>query len=254
MLESIFSLQGRTALVAGSGGLGTGMAEGFAKAGADVILADINPANTAKASEIVKKYDRKSWEIKFDIFIRDSIDAMVEKALTYTKRIDILVNTVGISRMGHAEEINMEDWDAVMTAFLSNVFYICQVVARKTMIPQNYGKIINVASMSGMVVTGDRGSPYASAKAGLIQLTKALGTEWAKFGINANSISPGYMLTPLTDHFLVGDMLAETLKSIPKNRLGLPADMEGLAVFLASDSSDYMTGQNLAIDGGYTAW
>jgi len=254
MLDTIFSMKGRTALVAGSGGLGTGMAVGFAKAGADVILADVNPANTAKAAKEVKKYDRKAWELTFDIFDQDSIMRMVDDAVNKTGRIDILANAVGISRMGHAEELSMEDWNAVITAFLSNVFYLCQSVANKAMIPQHYGKIINVASMSGMVVTGDSGSSYGAAKAGLIQLTKSLGIEWVKFGINANAISPGYMRTPLTENFLVGDILTKVLAGIPKKRLGTPADMEGIAVFLGSDASDYLTGQNLLIDGGYTAW
>ena len=254
MLESLFSLKGKTALVAGAGGLGAGMAEGFAKAGASVIVADISPENTAKAAQIVAGCGAQAWELQFDIFDHQSLEKMVDDAVKCTGRIDILANSVGISRMGHAEELAIEDWKAVIDGFLSGVFYSCQITANIAMIPQKYGKIINVASMSGMVVTGDKGSSYAAAKAGVIQLSKALGTEWSKYNINVNAISPGYMLTGLTEGFLVGDVLEHVLKGVPKGRIGKPDDMAAAAVFLASDSSDYITGHNLVIDGGYTAW
>lgn len=252
-IESMFDLKGRTALVAGAGGLGTGMAEGFARAGADVILADISSENTGRAAKIVEGSGVKAWQLPFDISKRDSIEKMVDDALKCTGRIDILVNSAGISRMGHAEDLTVEDWQTVTNAFLSGVFYSCQIVANKAMIPQKYGKIINIASISGMVVTGDKGSSYCTAKAGVIQLSKALGTEWCKYNINVNSISPGFIFTALTEGYLVGDVLEHVQRSIPKGRIGEPEDMAGAAVFLASDSSEYITAQNLAIDGGYTA-
>jgi 2-dehydro-3-deoxy-D-gluconate 5-dehydrogenase len=252
-LESLFSLKGKTALVAGAGGLGIGMAEGFAKAGADVVLADKSAENTARGAKIVRDCGTKALELNFDIYDRDSIVQMVEDALKFSGRIDILANSVGISRMGHAEDLSVDDWQAVTNAFLSGVFYTCQLVGQKAMIPQKYGKIINIASISGMVVTGDMGSSYCTAKAGVIQLSKALATEWCKYGINVNCISPGYMLTALTENFLVGDLLEHFLKGIPKGRIGQPEDMAGAAVFLASESSEYIIGQNLVIDGGYIA-
>ena len=252
-IESMFDLKGRTALVAGAGGLGTGMAEGFARAGADVILADISSENTDRAAKIVEGFGVKAFQLTFDVLEHDSIEKLVDDALKCTGKIDILVNSVGVSRMGHAEDIAVEDWQTVINAFLSGVFYICQIVANKAMIPQKYGKIINIASISGMVVTGDMGSSYCTAKAGIIQLSKALGTEWCKYNINVNSISPGYMFTALTEGFLVGEVLEHVQSSIPKGRIGTPEDMAGAAVFLASDSSEYITAHNLVIDGGYTA-
>ena len=253
-MKTLFDLGGRTALIAGAGGLGTGMAEGLSLAGADIVVADLSPANTARAAHAVRERGRKALEVAFDINDRASIERVVDDALALTGRIDILVNSVGISRMGHAEDLSVEDWNAVIHGFLTGVFDCCQVVARKAMIPQKYGKIINVASMSGMVVTGDMGSSYAAAKAGVIQLSRALGTEWAKYGINVNCISPGYMLTPLTEGFLSSPQVSEPiLNAIPKRRFGRPEDMAGAIVFLASDSADYVLCHNLVLDGGYTA-
>jgi NAD(P)-dependent dehydrogenase (short-subunit alcohol dehydrogenase family) len=253
-MKTLFDLEGRTALIAGSGGLGKGMAKGLALAGADVVLADLNPANAAEGARLVREHGRKSLELTFDINDRSSIEKMVDDALGFRGRIDILANSVGISLMGHAEDFSLEDWNAVMQAFLTGVFSCCQVVARKAMIPQKYGKIINVASMSGMVVTGDMGSAYEAAKAGVIQLSRALGTEWAKYGINVNCISPGYMLTPLTEGFLSNPQMSEPiLNATPKRRFGRPDDMAGAVVFLASDCADYVLAHNLVLDGGYTA-
>jgi NAD(P)-dependent dehydrogenase (short-subunit alcohol dehydrogenase family) len=230
------------------------MAEGLAKAGAAVVAADVVPENAERAAEVVSSSGAKSLALTFDIQNRESIEALVDETLSEMGQLDILVNSAGISRMGHAADLSPEDWQAVIGVFLSGVFWCCQAAARKAMIPQSYGKIINIASISGMVVTGNRGSSYCTAKAGVIQLSRALGTEWAEDGINVNAISPGYMLTPLTEGFL-GDPEAreELVGKIPKRRIGYPEDLAGAAVFLASDASDYITADNLVVDGGYTA-
>ena len=252
-METLFSLKGRTALIAGSGGLGRGMAVGLASAGADIIFADIDPTHCAAGVQAVADYDVNTCELSFDIFDRAATEKMVADAIAFNGRLDVLVNAVGISRMGHAEDLTVDDWMTVMNGFLNGVFYACQFAAVKAMIPQKYGKIISLSSISGMVVTGDMASPYCTAKAGLIHLTKALAAEWVKYGINVNCISPGYMLTPLTEGFLSNpEVLSGVIAGIPKRRIGKPEDMAGVAVFLASDSSDYMIGQNLVLDGGYT--
>lgn len=252
-MTSFFDLKGKTALIAGSGGLGRGAAVGLASAGADVVFADIDPTHCEAGTEAVSKYGVKTHELTFDIFDRKLTEKMIDDAIAFNGRIDILLNAVGISRMGHAEDLTMDDWMAVQNAFLNNVFFICQSVAVKSMIPQKYGKIINISSMSGVVVTGDMASPYCTAKAGLIHLSSALASEWVKYGINVNCISPGYMLTPLTEGFLSNpEVSSAVLASIPKRRFGRPEDMAGISIFLASDSSDYLVGQNLLLDGGYT--
>jgi len=254
MLDALFDLTGKVALVAGAGGLGTAMAEALAGAGADVVCGDANPQNAAAAADRAGKLGRRSAALTFDIMQRASIEKLVDDALAQMGRLDILVNSVGIARMGPAVDLSPEDWNAVITAFLSGVFWTCQLVARKAMIPQKYGKIINIASMSGMVVTGNRGSSYAAAKAGVIQLSKALATEWAEYGLRVNSISPGYMRTALTEGMLKNpEIYANIVQSVPLHRVGEPRDLAGAAVFLASDASDYVTGHNLVIDGGYTA-
>jgi NAD(P)-dependent dehydrogenase (short-subunit alcohol dehydrogenase family) len=252
-MASLFNLKGKTALIAGSGGLGRGAAVGLASVGADIVFADIDPTHCAAGTAAVKDYDVKTRELTFDIFDRKLIDKMIDDAIAFNGHLDILVNGVGISRMGHAEELSIDDWMAVQNAFLNNVFYVCQTVAKKAMIPQKYGKIINIASMSGVVVTGNMASPYGAAKAGLVHLTKSLAIEWVKYGIGVNCISPGYMLTPLTEGFLSDPQVSSSiLSNIPKGRFGKPEDMAGISVFLASDASDYLVGQNLILDGGYT--
>ncbi len=252
-MTSLFDLKGKTALIAGSGGLGRGAAVGLASAGADVVFADIDPTHCEAGTEAVSQFGARTKELTFDIFDYKQTEKMIDDAIAFKGRLDILVNGVGISRMGHAEEISFDDWMAVQTAFLNNVFFVCQTVAIKAMIPQKYGKIINISSMSGVVVTGNMASPYCTAKAGLIQMSKALAIEWVKYGISVNSISPGYMITPLTEGFLSNpEVSMGVLASIPKGRFGKPEDMAGISVFLASDSSDYLVGQNLLLDGGYT--
>ncbi len=252
-MAGLFNLKGKTALIAGSGGLGRGAAVGLASVGADIVFADIDPSHCAAGTAAVKDCNVKTHELTFDIFDRKQTEKMIDNAIAFNGRLDILVNGVGISRMGHSEEISMEDWMAVQNAFLNNVFYVCQTVANKAMIPHKYGKIINIASMSGVVVTGNMASPYGAAKAGLIHLTKSLAFEWVNHGISVNCISPGYMLTPLTEGFLSDPQTAKgILANIPKGRFGKPEDMAGICVFLASDTSDYLVGQNLVLDGGYT--
>jgi len=252
-MASIFNLRGKTALIAGSGGLGRGAAVGLASVGADVVFADIDPTHCAMGTAAVKDFDVKTKELTFDIFDHAQTDKMIDDAIAFNGHLDILVNGVGISKMGHAEEISLEDWMAVQNAFLNNVFYVCQTIANKTMIPHKYGKIINISSMSGVVVTGNMASPYGAAKAGLIHLTKSLAIEWVKYGIGVTCISPGYMITPLTEDFLGNPEVGKSiLANIPKGRFGKPEDMAGIAVFLASDASDYLVGQNLLLDGGYS--
>lgn len=141
MLDSLFDLKGKVALVAGAGGLGTAMAQALAAAGADVICGDANPKNAAAAAALAGKLGRKSAALTFDIMERASIEKLVDDALAQMGRLDILVNSVGIARMGPAVDLSPEDWNAVITAFLSGVFWTCQLVARKAMIDRLHVKV-----------------------------------------------------------------------------------------------------------------
>lgn len=253
-LAELFSLEGRVALVAGVGGLGKAMAVGLAQAGADVAMADIEPAHLEAAVREVSGSGRRWLSIPTDINDRDQAREMVARVVREWGRLDVLVNSAGISVMAPALEMTAEQWQTVVHHFLTAVFWCCQA-AGEVMVRQRWGSIVNVASMSGLVVTGDRGSSYAAAKAGVIHLTRALAAEWARYGVRVNAISPGVMRTRLTEPFLSDPAgLRDTLAKTPLGRVGEPEDLRGAVVFLASDASSFITGHNLVVDGGYTLW
>ena len=189
-----------------------------------------------------------------DINTKAAVEQLFADVMKHTDRMDILINAAGIGAFSSAIDMTEEIWDSVINHFLNSVFWCCRE-AGKIMIPQGGGKIVNLCSMSGVVVTGDAGSSYAAAKAGLIQLTKSLSTEWIGHGIYVNGISPGMVRTALTAPMFddnpqaVADMNAQ----IPLGRIAQPIDMVGPAIFFASSASDYVIGQNLLVDGGYTA-
>jgi NAD(P)-dependent dehydrogenase (short-subunit alcohol dehydrogenase family) len=154
--------------------------------------------------------------------------------------------------MAPAIETTEEQWRAVLSGFLDNVFWSNQQAA-KIMLPRRRGKIVNLASMSGVIVTGNRGASYAAAKAGVIQLSRALAMEWIAEGVYVNSISPGTVETALTANFLgIPELKREIEGAIPLGRVAQPEDIAGPALFLLSKASDYVVGQNLVVDGGYT--
>jgi len=252
MLEK-FDLTGKKAIVVGGAGdLGVSMLEGLAEAGAEAVVIDIND----NVFDIAKKLNEKGLvvhPIKADISDRKQIKDSYERAMKiFGDHVDILLNTAGIQRRYHSEEFPEKDWDEVLAVNLSAVFFFCQLAAN-TMIPQGGGKIINVASLisffGGITIPA-----YAASKGGVAQLTKALSNDWAAKGINVNAIAPGYMDTQLNSA-LIGDPIrsGEVLLRTPKKRWGTGEDMKGIAVFLASEASDYITGTVIPVDGGYLA-
>lgn len=252
--DKLFDLAGRTALVIGTGGIGSAIAKGLAEYGASVIISDVNEANLNKTAQEITQLGNSPRCFPINVDARDEIKKLFAFVREEAGKLDILVNSAGIGRMAHALDITQEDWDAVVNHFLSSVFWCCQEAAR-LMVEHKGGKILNICSMSGIVVTGDMGSSYAAAKAGLIQLTKALGTEWAKYKINVNAISPGFVRTALTEGmFKDPQVYQDTVNKIPLGRVAEPSDMVGTALFLCSSASDYLVGQNIVVDGGYTCW
>jgi len=253
-VAELFDLTGRVALVVGTGGLGRAMALALAGAGADIAAVDGEPGRSEQVAEEVRGRGRRAVAMCLDINDRQNVYSLVRETVSTFGKIDVLLNSAGINVMAPALEATPEQWHQVIDHFLTSVFWCCQA-AGKEMVRARKGSIINVASMSGLVVTGNQGSSYCAAKAGVIQLSRALATEWAPYGVRVNSISPGVMRTRLTEHFLSDPAgLKDTLARIPLGRVGEPEDLMGTAVFLASDASSYITGHNLVVDGGYTAW
>jgi 2-dehydro-3-deoxy-D-gluconate 5-dehydrogenase len=251
MSSNLFDLTGRVALVTGgSTGLGQGMALGLADAGADVALVDY--VESTETVELIEKIGRKVISIKADLMKMESIPLVVEKTLEKFGKIDILVNNAGIIRRTPAIDFSEKDWDDVMTLNSKTVFFLSQAVA-KDMMKRGYGKIINIASLlafqGGIIVPS-----YSASKGAVAQITKALANEWASKGLTINAIAPGYMATNNTQAIRADEVREKSIKDrIPAGRWGLPADLQGVAVFLASHASDYVNGHVLVVDGGWLA-
>lgn len=249
----IFDLKGKVAVViGGSSGLGKGIGEGLANAGASVILGGRRQAELNKAvSEIQEKTKADVIGIPVDITSVEAIADFVGKAVTAKGHIDILVNSAGLNSRKSALDFTEKEWDNVMDVQLKYVFFMNQAVG-KHMIQNNIkGKIINIASLTSVLGLKNMVA-YCAAKGGIIQLTKALANEWAQYGINVNAIGPGYFETEMTKPLLSDKKVVEAMiDKIPLRRLGVPEDLIGAAILLASDASAYMTGQVIYVDGGW---
>ena len=247
-----FQLQGRTAIVTGCNkGLGQGMAVALAKAGADII--GINSSAPEQTGEIVASLGRRFLDLRANLADTSGLEALVEKSLALTGKIDILVNNAGTIRRTDAIDFSEKDWDDVINLNLKNVFFLSQAVARQFIRQGSGGKIINIASMLSFQ-GGVRVPSYTASKSGVIGITRALANEWATRGINVNAIAPGYMATDNTAALQADpDRNTAILGRIPANRWGLPDDMAGPVVFLASAASNYVHGHTLAVDGGWLA-
>jgi NAD(P)-dependent dehydrogenase (short-subunit alcohol dehydrogenase family) len=250
-----FSLMGKTALVTGAGrGLGQGMALALAEAGADIAIAELDLPAAEETAEEVRKRGRKALPFKADVTDPGSVEAMVSGVITDWSRLDILVNNAGYAQPLSALEMSIQDWERLLGVDLKGVFVCCKAVAPQ-MIAQGGGKIVNIASMSSFHVNRDADyCHYNAAKAGVVMLTKSLAVEWARHRIRVNSISPGYFRTPgnaaRSDNPAIRAIRVD--QGVIK-RYGLAyEDLGGAVVYLASDASDFTTGCNLVVDGGYS--
>jgi len=251
-----FRLDVKTALITGGGqGIGEGYAHALAEAGANVAIVDINPETAQKVAEEIRLLGRESISIVADVTKTDDVKRMVDAVVQKWGKLDIAINNAGRTLWKNAEDVLEEEWDAVVDLNLKGVFLCAQAEAR-VMIPNKYGKIINTASMSASVVNYPQSqSSYNSSKAGVVHLTKSLASEWARHGIRVNCISPGYTITSLVETIPgVSELLPLWTKLTPIGRLGQVDDLKGAIVYLASEASDFMTGHDLIIDGGYTIW
>ena len=250
----LFDLTGEKAIVTGAAqGLGEQMALALAEAGADVAVVDMNLKGADKVAESIRNLARDSISIKADVTRVDEVEDMVKRATERFDRIDILINNAGIVNNVPAQELGKEEWDRTVEVNLSGVFLCAQRVGRK-MIAQKKGNIINISSMSGLIVNKPQPQiHYNASKAGVIMITKSLAAEWAEYNIRVNAIAPGYMRTPLVDR--VFPKYGKGWSSLtPLGRLGDPSEIKGPALFLASKASSFVTGSVLVMDGGYTAW
>ena len=257
MGENSFCLDGKAAAVTGGAqGLGLAMAQALAQAGAKVALLDIDMEKCqAEAEKLQAEYGVEALALRADVRKLDEMEKAVAEVVERFGRLDIFVNNAGICRNIKAEEMTLEEWQEVIDINLTGVFIGSQV-AGKRMIEQGGGSIINIASMSGSIVNVPQPQcSYNASKAGVIHLTKSLASEWAKYNIRVNAISPGYMKTAMTEKTLETDMAKDWwLRLTPMGRPGLPCELGGAVVYLASDASSFMTGADLIIDGGYTVW
>lgn len=247
-----FSLEGKVAIVTGcSTGLGQGMTVGLAEAGADIVGVDYVEAPETK--KMVESLGRQYLSIQANLLTIDPIQGIVDQAVETYGHVDILVNNAGIIRREDAIDFTEKDWDDVMDINIKTVFFFSQAVAKQYMKQQSGGKIINIASMLSFQ-GGIRVPSYTASKSGVMGITRLCANEWAKENINVNAIAPGYMSTNNTKALREDSARsAEILGRIPANRWGLPSDLAGPIVFLASSASDYVNGYTLAVDGGWLA-
>lgn len=255
-MKNYFDLKGQVAIVTGcSTGLGVQMAKALANQGAKIVaVARRQNMIDEVAANIAKEYGVETLAIRCDITDTANVDAMVDEVLAKFGRIDIVINNAGTGAVAPAEDITDKQFEDEMNIDLQGTFRVARAVAKKAMIGAKYGRIINIASMYGLVGNKICGSaPYHAAKGGVVNLTRALAAEWGKYGITVNSICPGYFYTDLTRDTLNSDFFQQNAKTmIPEERYGEEGELDAAALFLASPAASYVTGVNLPVDGGYT--
>ena len=251
-----FDFKGQVALVTGcSGGLGVQMAKALASQGCNIIAVARRQDKLEEVTkEISETFGVEALALKCDITDTEAVNAAVAKALEHFGRIDILINNAGTGAVAPAEDITDEQFGNECNIDLFGSFRVARAVAKQAMIPAKYGRIINIASMYGLVGNKIAGSaPYHAAKGGVVNLTRALAAEWGKYNITVNSICPGYFYTDLTRDTLNTDFFQQNARTmIPMERYGEEGELDSAALFLAAKASSYVTGVNLAVDGGYT--
>jgi NAD(P)-dependent dehydrogenase (short-subunit alcohol dehydrogenase family) len=251
-IEKLFDIKGRKALVTGAGrGIGKVLALALAEAGCDVAILEIDKKTAEDSAAEIQAKGCKSIGIQVDVTRKDQVDSAFTKAAKALGGLDICINNAGISIQKPAEEMPEQDYDRIIDINIKGVF-LCSQAAARIMIPQKSGSIINIASMSGIAVNvPQKQAIYNTSKAGVAMLTKSMALEWAPYGIRVNSISPGYMKTEMTMASMTH--LFPTWEALtPLGRLGVPEELRGAVIYLASDASSYMIGHDLVVDGGYT--
>jgi NAD(P)-dependent dehydrogenase (short-subunit alcohol dehydrogenase family) len=248
--NKLFDLSGRVAIVTGtSRGLGQYMARALAKAGADLVLTSRNRDHLAAFEKEITALGRRSISLELDVRNQESIERMVADADQSFGSLDILVNNAGCNVRKPALDVTWDDWNLILDTNLRGSFFVAQAVARR-MIPRQYGRIINIGSVTS--VAGYAGlAPYGASRGGIRQMTMSLADDWGKHGITVNCLAPGWFRTEQNKVLYEDKEWVEYLRErIPVKRPGQPEDLDAAVVFLAAESSRYITGQTLLVDGG----
>jgi gluconate 5-dehydrogenase len=249
--SDLFDLTGRIALVTGtSRGLGQYMGRALARAGADLVITSRRLADLEPFRAEVEAIGRRAFPVELDVRNYDSIQRATAAAIGHYDKIDILVNNAGLNVRKPAVDITWDDWNLVLETNLRGEFFVAQAVARESMIPNKYGRIINIGSVTS--VFGYAGlTPYSASRGGVKQMTMSLADDWGQHGITVNCLAPGWFKTSQNAVLYENkEWLEYIVDRIPMKRPGAPADLDAAVVFLACEASGYYTGQTMLVDGG----
>ncbi|MEK0432858.1 MAG: 2-dehydro-3-deoxy-D-gluconate 5-dehydrogenase [Pseudomonadota bacterium] len=252
-MNPLFDLSGKVAIVTGgNGGIGLGMAQGLAAAGATVVIAGRNHHKNSEAVAAVQSQGGQAHAVAVDVMQQASCEQMVQSTLQAHGRVDILVNNAGMNIRKQPQSYALAEWNEVMQTNLTSAF-VCSQAVYGAFEKNRAGKIINIGSMMSLF-GASFATPYAASKGGMVQMTKALACAWAVQNIQVNAILPGWIDTDLTRQARVDvqGLHDRVLERTPAKRWGVPNDFAGIAVFLASSASDFITGAAIPVDGGYS--
>ena len=255
MTTSLFDLSGRVALVSGAAqGLGRAMSVALAEFGADLLLADLNDEGLTRTAETIRALGRRAVPVRCDVSQPEQIRPMFAQLDRELRRIDFLANVAGEGILGKPEELSLDDLERTWRNLVFGRFCMCQEAGRR-MLKQGQGSIVNIGSIASQTALGRGHIAYSMAMGSVVQMSRELSTEWSSGGVRVNSILPAQVVNPSLEKRMAADpaLKDQWLKGIPRGRLGEPRDIQGLAVFLASDASSWITGAIIPMDGGNLA-